>query len=52
MVNDYWMVWVSGIASAFGIYYGYRRVNAFAIFAKKLMANDYWIESVFVYKMV
>ena len=41
MVNDCCTV------SAFGIYYGFRIVDAFRIIIGKGMVNDYWIMCVF-----
>ena len=42
VINDCWIV------SAFGIYYGFRIVEAFRIIRGKGMVNDYWIACVFV----
>ena len=41
MKNDY------RIVSVFGIYYGFRKVDAFKIVIGKGMVNDYWIVFVF-----
>ena len=40
MVNDYWIVWVFGTVSVFGIQYGYRILEDFRIFIGKRMVND------------
>ena len=47
MVNDYWILPVSGIVSVFGMKYGYRTVQSFKIFTRKRMINDYWMEREF-----
>ena len=41
ILNDYRILWVFGIASIFGMQYGYRVENVFRILIAKKMVNDY-----------
>ena len=43
MLNDYWVVWVFGIRSVFGVYYGHIVLQDFRMFIGKWMLNGYWI---------